>query len=258
MLRVTHQRNIGIVFALVLSCAAYATAQDAASPAVEGKSFYETLKEGAELPGLLIGLMSVAAVALIAEHFITIRGATMAPADEVEKARAMIEGRRYRECVDQLRGSRSMFAHLVTAGLHHSRHGYEAMHEAVEETAEAWASRLFRRAEYLNILGNLGPLMGLLGTVIGMIDAFGRMRASHGAYKTEDLAGGISQALVNTFLGLMLAIVGLGFFGMCRNRVDRWTVEARAAALDLLEYFRPGGTTLSPPSATPPPTSRPM
>jgi biopolymer transport protein ExbB len=209
------------------------------SAGADRPSFLTIIFEGAEWPGAIIAIMSVAALTLVAEHFITIRRSTMCPAEEVESARGMIEARRMKECVDSLRASNSMFAHLLVAGMQHGRHGFEAMHEAVDELAAAWSSRLFRRAEYLSVLGNLGPLMGLLGTVLGMIQAFGEMQATRGLYKTEDLAGGISLALVNTFLGLGLAIVGLGFFGVCRNRVDRFTVEARASAIELLEYFRP-------------------
>ena len=58
---------------------------------------------------------------------------------------------------------------VLTIGLRHGRHGFDAMQEAVEERANAWRSRLFRRVEYLNIIGNIAPLMGLLGTVMGMI-----------------------------------------------------------------------------------------
>lgn len=217
-------------------------AQAESTAADPPQSFLSLLLRGAEAPGLIIGLMSVVAVAFVAEHFITIRRATMAPVEEVEVTRAMIEGRQFKECLDRLQKSRTMFAHLMTAGLRHGRHGFDAMHEAVDETAASWSSRLFRRSEYLNVLGNLGPLMGLLGTVLGMIRAFNEMQATHGAYKTEDLAGGISLALVNTFLGLGLAIIGLGFYAICRNRVDRLTVEARASAIQMLEYFRPAAS----------------
>ncbi len=202
-------------------------------------SFLRVLIDGAEWPGIFIGLMSLAAVTIIVEHFWTIRRVTMAPEDEIETAREMIENRKFKECIDYIQERRSMFADVLTVGLRHGRHGFEAMHEAVEERAGAWSSRLFRKVEYLNIIGNLGPLMGLLGTVLGMIEAFAVMKAMHGAYKPEDLAGGISMALVNTFLGLGVAIVSLGFFGICRNRVDALTVAAHAGVVDLLEYFRP-------------------
>ncbi|MBN2559432.1 MAG: MotA/TolQ/ExbB proton channel family protein [Phycisphaerae bacterium] len=206
---------------------------------VDEVSFLDVLYEGAEWPGVFIGFMSLASVTIIIEHFWTIRRATMIPESEIEIARELIENRKFKECIDYIRGRESMFADVLTAGLRHGRHGFEAMQEAAEERASAWSSRLFRKVEYLNIIGNLGPLMGLLGTVLGMIRAFSAMQATHGAYKPEDLAGGIGLALVNTFLGLAVAIVSLGFFGVCRNRVDALTVSAHAGVVDLMEYFRP-------------------
>jgi biopolymer transport protein ExbB len=230
---------------------------------VQRVSFLNILFRGAEWPGILIALFSLASVTIIIEHFWTIRRATMTPDAEVEATREMIENRRFKECIEYIRVRKSMFADVLTAGLRHGRHGFDAMQEAASERAGAWSSRLFRRVEFLNIIGNLGPLMGLLGTVLGMIRAFSAMQATHGAYKPEDLAGGIGLALVNTFLGLAVAIVSLGFFGVCRNRVDALTVSAHAAVVDLLEYFRPttvaataGGTApgTAPANHTSPPT----
>lgn len=240
---------------------------------MEKVSFLRILLHGAQWPGLVIALMSLTSVTIIVEHFWTTRRSTMSPEHEVEATRRYIESRKLKECVEFLGNGHSMFADVLAAGLRHGRHGFEAMQAAAEERAEAWSSRLFRRVEYLNIIGNLSPLLGLLGTVLGMIEAFGAMQEAHGAYKPENLAGGISLALVNTFLGLAVAIVSLGFFGVCRNRVDSMTVAAHAAAMELLEYFRPGagGTAPAPltaaspspagasgPSAAPGGAARPM
>lgn len=219
-------------------------------------SFFSILIRGAELPGAIIVLMSVAAVAIVIEHFRTVRLSTTLPESEVDAARELIESRRYKECVAALQSSPSMFANVLLAALRQGRHGYSAMHEAAEETAGVWTNRLQRRAEYLHILGNLGPLMGLLGTVLGMIRAFSKMQEMHGNYKPEDLAGGIGLALVNTFLGLMLAVLALGFFGVCRNRIDALSTQTSAAVIELLESFRPtaiapGVTPLKPPRVEP-------
>jgi len=224
--------------AIVLLCLAAATHAQDTAPA-GGKSFLNIILDGAEWPGVIIALLSVAAVTIIVEHFWTIRRSTMVPEAEIRATREFIEARRFKECIDYLNGSKTMFADVLRAGLRHGRHGFAAMHEAAEEQAGAWSSRLFRKAESLNIIGNLAPLMGLLGTVLGMIEAFGAMEAEHGAAKPEHLAGGISLALVNTFLGLGVAIIALGFFGVCRNRVDAMTVAAHASVMDLLEHFRP-------------------
>ena len=238
----------------------------AAEPASRGQSFFQLVVEGAQAPGAIIGILSLVSLTLIIQHFWTIRRDTMIPADEVETIRQMIERRQFKEILDYLKGRTSMFADVLTMSLRHGRHGFDAMHEAAEERSGAWSARLFRRVEYLNIIGNLGPLLGLLGTVLGMIEAFTEMKAAHGAYKPENLAGGIGLALVNTFLGLLVAIVSLAFFGICRNRVDALTVSAHAAVLDVLEYFRPApqqnpAAVLNAPPVTPgtgAPINRPM
>ena len=234
---------------LMLVAASQAFAADEAG--VEKVSFLRILIHGAQWPGIFIVLMSLASVTIIIEHFWTIRRVTMFPENELEMTRRFIEDRKFKECVEYVCNGKSMFADVLTASLRHGRHGFDAMRAAADERASAWGSRLFRRVEYLNIIGNLSPLLGLLGTVLGMIEAFGAMQEAHGAYKPENLAGGISLALVNTFLGLAVAIVSLGFFGLCRNRVDAMTVAAQAAVLDLLEYFRPGAVIASTTNAAP-------
>ncbi|TWT44020.1 colicin uptake protein TolQ [Phycisphaerae bacterium RAS1] len=196
---------------------------------------------GIELPSYLIIAGSLVVCALVVEHFITVRRITIAPPEQVLRAKRQIEGRSFRECVETLQKSQTFFARVMSAALAHARHGFDAMHEAALEKSGELSGRLFRKAEYLNIIGNLGPLLGLLGTVLGMIKAFGDLGAGGGASGGK-LAEGISEALVNTFLGLAVAIVGIGFFGACRNRIDSLTVEATVDALDLLEYFRPAAT----------------
>jgi biopolymer transport protein ExbB len=145
--------------------------------------------------------------------------------------------------------SHTMFAEVMTTALAHARHGFDAMHEAAIEKSSQLAGRMFRKVEYMNIIGNLGPLMGLLGTVLGMIFSFANLGATADG---SQLAEGISIALVNTLLGLALAIVGLGFYGWCRNRIDSLAVEATVAVLDLLEYFRPLTSAARPPTETEP------
>jgi biopolymer transport protein ExbB len=206
------------------------------------QSLLDIFVEGLEWPAYLILAGSVAAIALVVEHFATVKRSSVVPADQVDAARKRIEERKFRETLDDLKNSRTFFAQTMTAALQHARHGFDAMHEAAIEKSGELSGRMFRKVEYLNILGNLGPLLGLLGTVWGMIIAFGDLGASGGAAGgggAGELARGISLALVNTLLGLALAIIGLGFFGVARNRVDSLTVSGTTQALDLLEYFRP-------------------
>lgn len=203
------------------------------------RSMWEIILAGVEWPTYFIVAGSVAAIALVVEHFMVIRKSAIVPDSQVKTTRDLIEARNFRECMDILRQSKTYFAVTMLASLSHARHGFDAMHDAALEKSGQLSGSMFRKVEYLSILGNLGPLMGLLGTVLGMIHAFGAMGTTGGTGGASQLATGISQALVNTMLGLALAIIGLGFFGVCRNRVDQYTVEATVQVLDLLEYFRP-------------------
>ncbi len=204
-------------------------------------SMWRIVYEGIQWPAWFILAGSLATMALIVEHFIVVRLATVAPPGQVKQARHLIERRNFRECLARMRKSSTFFARVMTASLEHARHGFDAMHNAAVEKAGELSGQMFRKVEYMNIFGNLGPLLGLLGTVYGMIIAFSALGRGGGMAGTDagGLATGIALALVNTLLGLGLAIIGLGFFGVCRNRVHSLTVRATVQALDLLEYFRP-------------------
>lgn len=215
----------------------------AQAPEGQRQSLLDIFWQGIEVPTYFIVAGSIVVIALIIEHFLNVRRPTVAPVDQVKRAQEQIESRSFRECLDGLRQSRTFFAQVMTAALQHARHGFDAMHEAALEKSGELSGRMFRKAEYLNIIGNLGPLLGLLGTVWGMIEAFGELGSSGGAGGGGQLAGGISKALVNTLAGLALAILGIGFFGVCRNRIDSLTVAATVEALDLLEYFRPSAAS---------------
>lgn len=205
---------------------------------VERQSLARFILDALEWPGYLLIAASVLLIALIVEHFIFVRRATIVPEDETRDARRMIEQRKFRLCLDRANKSATFFGQTLAAALKRSRHGFAAMQVAARDRAEEQAAAMHRRVEYLNLLGNLGPLMGLLGTVYGMIISFRELGDSAGG---GELARGISLALVNTLLGLVVAIVGIGCYGWCRNRVDHLTVSATVAVLDLLEYFRPAG-----------------
>jgi len=98
---------------------------------------------------------------------------------------------------------------------------------AIDEAVEERVGHLFRRVEYLNVIGNVSPMIGLLGTVVGMIQAFQRIYAAGGAVpETSKLVGDIAIALVNTFWGLFIAIPALSAYAFFRNRIDAFAAES--------------------------------
>ncbi len=95
----------------------------------------------------------------------------------------------------------------------------------MEDAAAEQSARLFRKIEYLSVIANIAPMIGLLGTVIGMIFAFQEVAATQGQARAADLATGIYQALVTTVGGLLVAIPTLAAFAIFRNRVDQLVAE---------------------------------
>ena len=141
--------------------------------------------------------------------------------------------------------------------------GDHVIQEAMESEGERGATELWQKISYLNNIGVLAPLLGLLGTVLGMIHAFSTMQAKGGATTPADLAGGVSIALTHTFLGLFLAIPCLAAFGVLRTMVDRLTIRGALVAEELLLMIKPADSrsaSAAPAAqvaATPPPPARP-
>ena len=127
----------------------------------------------------------------------------------------------------------------MSGGLRQAPHGYEAMLRGLEQVAAEETTIRFRRIELLNVLGQVSPMIGLFGTVYGMILAFSAIVASGGAADPVMLAGGIGTALTTTFWGLVVAIPALAGYALIRNRIDELTIEATLQAEELVAPFRP-------------------
>jgi biopolymer transport protein ExbB len=182
---------------------------------------------------------SIASIALIIEHAITIRRSVVVPELSVAQIKTMFDERRFREALEFCQNDPSFVSGVVHAGLIEAANGYEAMENAMAEAAGERTARLYRKIEWLNLLGNVAPMLGLLGTVWGMIMAFGELQAKGGKANPEDLAGGIMVALVSTFSGLLVAIPALTGYGIFRSRIEQMSMEAALVAEELLANFKP-------------------
>lgn len=185
----------------------------------------------------IIGL-SIWGLTLIIQGFLVNRPSVIMPARTVETIREMIAQRRFKELIDFTETDPSFISRALNPALKRAP-SFASMKEAMETAIGEQTADQFRKIEYLNIIGNLGPLLGLLGTVIGMIDAFLALNASGGNASPANLAFGISKALVHTMLGLLLAVPCLAAFGFLRTMVDKYTVRASLIAEELLLMIRP-------------------
>jgi biopolymer transport protein ExbB len=182
--------------------------------------------------------LSVWGMTLIIQGVLANRPSVIMPQRTIETIREMIAQRRFKELIDFTETDPSFISRALNPALKRAP-SFNSMKEAMETSIGEQTAEQFRKIEYLNIIGNLGPLLGLLGTVLGMIDAFLALNAAKGDASPATLAFGISKALVHTFLGLMLAVPCLAAFGILRTLVDKYTVRASLIAEELLLMIKP-------------------
>ncbi|HXE56256.1 MAG TPA: MotA/TolQ/ExbB proton channel family protein [Tepidisphaeraceae bacterium] len=204
-----------------------------------------------------IFILSVTAVTLIIQGFIQNRASVFLPEASHNQIRELIGQKKFRELIDFTETDPSFVSKALNPALKRAP-SFSSMKEAMETAIGEQTAEQFRKIEYLNIIGNLGPLLGLLGTVLGMIEAFEAMHAAGGSAKPSELAHGISTALVHTFLGLALAIPCLAAFGVLRTIVDRLTIRGALIAEEMLLMVKPAEARpvagpARPASATPQP-----
>jgi len=202
-----------------------------------------------------IAFLSVAGLTLIIQGFIKTRASVMMPEDVTNQMRTMIESRQFKELIDYTENEPSFVARALNPALKRAP-SFASMKEAMETAVGEQTAEEFRRIEYLNIIGNLGPLLGLLGTVLGMIYAFQEVANTKGQADVGALSFGISTALTHTFLGLALAVPCLAAFGVLRTMVDRLTIRGALIAEELLLMIKPDARTTTG-GAAPAPTGVP-
>ncbi len=191
--------------------------------------------------GWLLILIDVLSWGIIIKYFIEIRRLNILPEAARAQIAELMDSRQYREVIQYTAAEPSFLSYVVHQGLSEASHGYAAMERAMEEASEERTTKMLRKIELLNIIGNISPMMGLLGTVFGMIMAFSRIVEQKGMPPPDRLAGDIGIALVTTFWGLIVAIPALAVYASLRNRIDGLTSEAMMVAQEVLSTFRPTG-----------------
>ena len=206
---------------------------------------------------IIILALSVTGLTLIIQGFIKNRANVLLPEESTNHIRELIGQKKFKELIEFTETDPSFASRALNPALKRAP-SFSSMKEAMETAIGEQTAEQFRKIEYLNIIGNLGPLLGLLGTVLGMMEAFDAMNKAGGNASPAQLAGGISKALAHTFLGLFLAVPCLAAFGVLRTLVDRLTVRGALIAEELLLMVKPQETRQAPPAAAAPGMARPM
>lgn len=225
-----------IALALWLAWPSGLLAQDSALVDEEGLDVRALINAGGTIGFLIIGL-SVAMVALIVEHLLSIRRRALMPPGLAEDLHKLIAAGQYAQAEKVCREQPSFLSYVVVSGLQDIGLGYSAVEKAMEDASQEQAARLYRKIEYLSVIGAIAPMLGLMGTVWGMILAFSEF-AQKANPQVAEFAPGISRALVTTLLGLCVAVPALASFFLFRNRIDEMVAEIALKAEAILSPYK--------------------
>ena len=212
----------------------------AAEEAEAGIGFFDMIKASG-IVGVMLWLAllatSMAGAWLIIDAFVKIREQDIIQEGLVEKVREAMEQGDVLKALNHCDEEPGALANVLSAGFNNVEEGFEAIQDSVGIAADLESEKLLQRVAYLNLVGNLAPMMGLLGTVQGMIFAFKNLAMGGGA-QSSVLALNISQALFTTAAGLSIAIPTVGFFYFFRTRATNIILKMEGLTLELIKNLR--------------------
>jgi biopolymer transport protein ExbB len=218
------------------------------------KSAFE-VKSGAFVFGMLLVFTSIGLFALIVLLAMDLRMATCIPPIFVEEFTDTVNKRRFKEAFDLARNDSSFLGRILTAGMGRLQYGLDDAREAAFNTVESVKAGKEQLITYLATIGTLGPMIGLVGTVFGMILAF--MELGRGTPDASKLSKAISHALVLTLGGVALALPAIFCHAFFRNRLIRITMDSANIADDLLTQMYHNSRKPAVSTATTAPTTAP-
>jgi biopolymer transport protein ExbB len=215
-----------------------ATAKSAAAPAAGGGTtppappnmLQWAAKASGPIGGLLL-LLSIYFTALVIRLFMEFRVSEAVPVPLVEKLETAIRDKKFQDAYDVCKDNDSFLARLVRTGIANLPNGRAEAKESMEAASEEIVTTLEMKISYLAIIGTLGPMIGLVGTIWGMILSFQEIATAAGAQpRPEKVAEGISTALFITLEGVSLSVPAIFFFAFFRNRIAQITMESTRVA----------------------------
>jgi biopolymer transport protein ExbB len=243
---------LGALFCLWLAPAPRVRAQDAKdAPAAEkapapaaaepsnaageappkSKSLLRWALEASGPIGVFLLCLSVYFTAVVIRLFMEMRVSEAVPPALIEKMENAIKEKKFQELYDACRDNDSFLARLVRTGVANLPNGRTEAKEAMNQATDEIVTGMESKISYLAIIGQLGPMIGLVGTIWGMIMSFQEIATAAGSQpKPEKVAEGISTALFITLEGVALAVPAIFFFSFFRNRIAVITMEATKVA----------------------------
>ena len=182
--------------------------------------------------------ISFTLVALVVMNLLAVRRSQIVPVELVEGFESYLNEKRYQEAYELAKADDSFLGQVLSAGLAKLSSGYAQAIEAMQEVGEEEIMKMEHKLSYMALIGTVSPMIGLFGTVHGMIRSFQEIAFSETTPKPNVLAKGISTALFTTLIGLAIAIPAIAAFNILRNRVQRLTLEVGILSEGLMGRFQ--------------------
>jgi biopolymer transport protein ExbB len=210
--------------------AAAPAAADGTTPPPSRNLLQWAIHASGPIGGFLL-LLSIYFTALVIRLFMEFRVSEAVPLALVDKLEAAIRDKKFQDAYDVCKDNDSYLARLVRTGIANLPSGRTEAKEAMQAVSEEMVTLLEMKISYLAIIGTLGPMIGLVGTIMGMIMSFQEIANSQGAQvRPEKVAEGISTALFITLEGVSLSVPAIFFFAFFRNRIAQMSMEATRVA----------------------------
>jgi biopolymer transport protein ExbB len=213
------------------------------------KTFFWYVVESSGFIGLVILILSIYFVSTVGRLFIELRPQTLTPPELVDEVEDLLQKRQFKEVYAAVKDDPSFFGKVLSTGVAELPAGLAEARDAMERVGESLTVDLEKKISMLAVLGTLGPMIGLLGTLKGMIASFSVIAMSDTQLKASEVAGGISEALLLTFEGVALSVPAIYFYAVFRNRVSTLTVNTMLQADEFLRHFAHAARSKAPGTA---------
>ena len=188
--------------------------------------------------GLLFIFISIVFVTLTIMNWLAISRNAIVPPEMIERFHEKLSAKEYQEAYEIAKSSDSVIGRILSVGLVKMSDNVTVAEQSMNDAAEEEVMALEHRLSYLGTIASISPMVGLLGTVWGMIDAFMVLARSGSTPQASALAEGISTALVTTQIGLLIAIPALVLFEVFRNRLARFVLELNIQMENVMKQFK--------------------
>ncbi|MDO5748275.1 MAG: MotA/TolQ/ExbB proton channel family protein [Planctomycetia bacterium] len=188
---------------------------------------------------VVFALLSMTMVALIVINIVNLRRSQIVPEALVEDFGKLIDENRFQEAYEYAKDNESLLGQALSTGLARMPSGYEKASQAMQDVTQAESMRLEHQLGYLALIGNLAPMIGLFGTVVGMIASFQAIASGGAAPSPQKLAEGIATALFTTELGLAIALPALAAYDILKNRLARFILDVAVVSESFMGRFSP-------------------